>query len=148
MTSTLRTCVSVTTAELSSVGTKQRLPRRRSTLGGRRPARWSVLRGPQPGNAAQTAEPIQARLGLIDGQIVGECAPLPLCCGVIGLLHRAFAVAAAGRADRDGDAVVFGDAGEAGRDPAGLGVADRRHPIEQPYSTRAIEPPRYRQVAR
>ncbi|NIL92804.1 hypothetical protein RhoFasSB10_05168 [Rhodococcus fascians] len=98
-----------------------------------------VLRRPQPGVTAQAAEPVEACLGLFDGQIVGDCAPPPLRCSVIGLLHRAFAVASAGWADGDGDTVIFGDAGEAGRDAAGVGVADCRHPIEPPHAADAAE---------
>ena len=80
-------------------------------------------------------------MGLLDGQIVGDCAPPPLGCSVIGLLYRTFAVAAAGWADGNGDTVILGDAREAGRDATGVGVADCRHPIEPPDSADSAEAP-------
>ena len=77
------------------------------------------------GVAPDGGEPVAVGLGLLDGQLVGQGAPPALRGGVVDLLHHAFAVAGAGRADRHGHAVVLRHPGERGGDPSRLRTADR-----------------------
>ena len=86
------------------------------------------------------AQPVQAGLGLGDGDLVAEGAPPALRRGVVGLLHHALAVAMPGGAQVDPDAVVLGDPGQRrGQPPAG-GLADRGHAVKPPASGQPAQP--------
>src|SRR5665811_18456 len=88
--------------------------------------------GPDPGVAMAPAPAVQAGLGGLDGGVVGQGPPEPLRSNMVGFLHDALTVTPPRWARPNSDAVMFGDGGERGADPAGAGADHGRHPVETP----------------
>src|SRR5690606_33492229 len=95
--------------------------------------------GTHPGVTTSGAPGIEAGLGRLDGDVVGQGPPPALRGGVNGLLDHALAVAASWWTDRDLHAVVLGDRGERRADLPGLGMTDRGHPIKAPLPAQPAE---------
>ena len=88
------------------------------------------------------AEPVQQRLGLRGGDVVGQRPPPALRDRVVRLLHDAFAVPPARRARPDPDPEVLRDRRVRGGDLPGRGVHDGGHPVEPPVPGQPAEPER------
>ena len=78
------------------------------------------------------AEPVQRRLGLRDGDVVGQGPPPTLRRGVVGLLDHPLAVPVPGRAGPDPDTEMLRDGRVGGGDLPRTGVHHGRHPVEPP----------------
>ena len=119
---------------LTVSGRGERRGQRREALGGGELPDGGALAVAlaDPAVAGAGAERVQRRLGLGDGEVVGHGPPPALRGAVVGLLHGALAVAVPRRAQLDMHAVVLGDRGEGGGDPAGVRARDGGHPVEPP----------------
>ena len=89
------------------------------------------------------AEPVQRRLGLRGGDVIGQRPPPALRDRVVRLFHHTFAVSPARRARPDPDTEVLRDWRVRCGDLPGGGFNDRRHPVEPPVPGQAAEPERY-----